>query len=230
MTDQFLHERFDSAVIDPRLRWHCEPARWSVVAAGRCLTVEPDGNTDFWQRTYYGIEADNGHLLYADVAGDFVMSTQVRLRPVRQYDQAGLMVRVSPSCWLKASVEFEPDGPSRLGAVVTNHAYSDWSTQDFHAIGGVIGFRIERRAGACLVEAAMDGGPWTQIRLAHLHEHRGDATMSAGLYACSPKGAGMVAEFDYLRLDVGEPSGGGPGRAHIVAPDAGNRACEGGVT
>jgi hypothetical protein len=75
MNESCLDERFESAAMDPRLRWHCEPARWSVVPAKRCLRVEPDGDSDFWQRTHYGIEADNGHLLYADVTGDFIMST-----------------------------------------------------------------------------------------------------------------------------------------------------------
>jgi regulation of enolase protein 1 (concanavalin A-like superfamily) len=82
-------------------------------------------NIDFWQRTHYGFEADNGQILFAPVAGDFVLATQVRFHPVHQYDQAGLMVRVSPSGWLKTSAEYEPIGPSRLAAVVTNDTSSD---------------------------------------------------------------------------------------------------------
>lgn len=48
--------------------------------------------------------------------------------------QTGLMVEISPSCWLKCSVESgagEPGRPSQLGVVVTNAGFSDWSTQDF---------------------------------------------------------------------------------------------------
>ena len=36
------------------------------------------------------------------------------------------MVRVSPSCWLKTSVEHEPVGPSRLGAVVVLVFLQNW--------------------------------------------------------------------------------------------------------
>src|SRR3954454_20249140 len=129
MPERYLDESFTGPGLHWELRWHCEPARWAVEAARHCLHVEPDGGTDFWQRTHYGFEADNGHFLFAPVAGDFVLTTKVRFHPAHQYDQAGLMVRVSPSCWLKASVEYEPAGSSRLGAVVTNYAYSDWSTQ-----------------------------------------------------------------------------------------------------
>lgn len=41
------------------------------------------------------------------------------------------MVLLSPSCWLKTSVEHNPGHPNQLGVVVTNGGYSDWSTMDF---------------------------------------------------------------------------------------------------
>ena len=116
-----------SSFSDIRLRWRCEPSNWSV-PAGR-LVIAPDAPTDFWSKTHYGFEADNGHFLYANIAGDFVLSAEILMTPRHQYDQAGLMVRLSKSCWLKASIEFEPDKMNRLGAVVTNAGYSDWSTQ-----------------------------------------------------------------------------------------------------
>jgi regulation of enolase protein 1 (concanavalin A-like superfamily) len=203
MAEPFLHELFEKSALHPALRWHGEPARWSVDPARPGLRVEPAGGTDFWQKTHYGFQADNGHFLYADVAGDFELTTHVRFEPVHQYDQAGLMVRLSPSCWLKTSVEYEPDGPGRLGAVVTNYTFSDWSTQDFPAHLRAVSLRVQRHSGDCLVEAAVDGEGWKQLRLAHLHEYRDGALCSAGLYACSPKGAGFVAEFSFLRIDLG---------------------------
>src|SRR5690349_15194010 len=115
-----LHERFDGPTLHPALRWHGEPARWGV--GGGRLSIEPDASTDFWQRTHYGFEADNGHALLATLSGDFVLSTRVRFHAVHQYDQAGLMVRLSSACWLKTSVEHEPGRAGRLGAVVTNDA------------------------------------------------------------------------------------------------------------
>ncbi len=202
MPEPYLHEPFAGPGLDPRLRWHCEPARWSVGGAGRCLRVEPNGGTDFWQRTHYGFERDDGHFLFAPVAGDFVLATAVRFHPAHQYDQAGLMVRVSPACWLKTSVGYEPAGPSRLGAVVTNSAYSDWSTQAFPPGPGAVSLRVRREGDDYLVETSSDGSRWEQIRVAHLHEGRGQAVM-AGLYACSPTGAGFQAEFDHLTIDPG---------------------------
>ncbi|WP_437544205.1 DUF1349 domain-containing protein [Sorangium sp. So ce367] len=91
------------------------PARWAVEPERSVLVVEPSAKTDYWQRTHYGFRNDNGPFLFTRAGGDFVMTCHVRFRPAHQYDQAGLMVRIAESCWLKTSVEFEPDGPSRLG-------------------------------------------------------------------------------------------------------------------
>lgn len=203
MREPFFEETF-TGNLHPQLQWHCEPSQWSVDTVRKCLRIQPDSGTDFWQRTHYGFAVDNGHFLFTPVNADFVMTTHVRFQPVHQFDQAGLMVRVSPSCWLKTSVEFEPEGPSRLGAVVTNNAYSDWSTQDFASGLGEVWLGVHRDGDDYRVESSIDGRRWSQLRVAHFHEgHNG--TVQCGVYACSPQGAGFVAEFDDLRIDIGCP-------------------------
>jgi regulation of enolase protein 1 (concanavalin A-like superfamily) len=133
--------------------------------------------------------------------GDFECTTSVRFKPVHQYDQAGLMVRLSSFCWLKTSVEYEPDGPARLGVVVTNGGYSDWSTQDVDPALTEIALRVERMGADYSVAFQLPSSPtWTQMRLARLHEDRSDGDVHAGLYICSPKRAGFEAAFEYLRL------------------------------
>ncbi|BFH11928.1 hypothetical protein J6TS7_37030 [Paenibacillus dendritiformis] len=54
------------------------------------------------------------------------------------------MVRYSPNTWMKSSVEYIPDSPNKLGAVVTNHGYSDWSTQEADDGDAPLYFRISR--------------------------------------------------------------------------------------
>jgi regulation of enolase protein 1 (concanavalin A-like superfamily) len=201
MAGTWLEEGFAGPALDPRLGWHCPPASWHAGADG--LVVETAAGTDFWQGTHYGFRVDNGHALLAEVAGDFVLETRVRVLPVHQYDQAGLMVRLSPACWLKTSVEFEPGEPSRLGAVITNHGWSDWSTQDIDpALGRDVAFRVTRRGPDYRIEAAVAGGGWSQLRLGRLQGDDGGA-VRAGLYACSPKQAGFVARFQHLSLGLG---------------------------
>lgn len=201
----WLDETFSGSGLDPRLRWQNPPPTARPAAPG--LMVETAAGTDFWQGTHYGFRVDNGHFLGAACAGDFVLETRVSAEPVHQYDQAGVMVRLSPGCWLKTSVEFEPGHPSRLGAVVTNAGWSDWSTQDVDAEAGRhAAFRVTRTGADYLVEAALQpAGRWTQIRLGRLHADDGGEVM-AGIYCCSPKAAGFRATFAALQISRSPPA------------------------
>ena len=145
------------------------------------------------------------HVFQTAMAGNFTLSTTVISTPKHRYDQAGLLVWLSPDCWLKTAVEFEPDQPSRLGAVVTNYGWSDWSTQDVAPDYGAAWFRIVRTQSdyeiyAATADPARDlPETWTQIRITHLHESAG--SIHAGLYACSPQGAGFEATFTWLEVE-----------------------------
>jgi hypothetical protein len=109
------------------------------------------------------------------------------------------MVRISPDFWLKTSVEFEPGEPSKLGVVVTNFGYSDWSTQDFPPEVNEVELRVRREGDDYTVEHRTSEGNWSQLRLARLHNQAGGA-VQCGLYACSPIEAGYRAEFEFLEI------------------------------
>ena len=193
------------------LAWFCPPTVPSR-AAGGVLTVTPAAKTDFWCNTFYGFpdpQPHNGHVAFVEVVGDFVCTVAVTARPRARYDQAGLAVLVPGSAgdWLKTSVEFIPDGPSHLGSVVTNGAFSDWATQDLDlprdaaAAASAFEFRVRRLGCDYIIEArpgasAAAGSAehaWSQIRMAHLHADRVGAPVRVGLYACSPIGVGAAA-------------------------------------
>ena len=205
MTRIIVAELFGRGPLDPRLTWSNRPAALDV--RDGVLVVHMDAETDFWQRTHYGFRADNGHFLSLDVRGDFVLSTHVLLEPAHQYDQAGLMVRLSAASWLKTSVEFQPNAPSQLGAVVTNHGYSDWSTQAFERSPLSYSLRVRREANDYVVEWSAEETPgaddWAQLRVAHLCEDDGQGPVACGLYACGPKGAGGRALLSHLTVIAG---------------------------
>jgi regulation of enolase protein 1 (concanavalin A-like superfamily) len=201
-----VRETFRTPELDARLRWRCEPHTWRIDPAASRLHVEPDARTDYWQRTHYGFRVDTGHFLFARMPGSFVLTTHVRFRPVHQYDQAGLMVRLSPTSWLKTSVEHEPGPTNRLGVVVTNGGYSDWSTQDVSGDLLELWFRVTRTGPDYLVASSVDGEHWSQLRMAHLHTDDGQKPIAAGLYACSPTGGGFRAEFDLLEISPSVPA------------------------
>ena len=188
-------------MFDRRLVWFNEPRRWSVDAGSSVLVIEPEADTDFWRKTHYGFEADSGHLLSAAVSGSFVVTAKVKFFPKHQYDQAGLMVRVDGVNWIKTSVEYELDEPPKLGVVVTNRGYSDWSLQDFDSTRNELWLRISRTACDYIVDHSADELAWHSIRVAHL-DAPPEAALHCGLYACSPKGSGFRAGFDFLRIDL----------------------------
>jgi regulation of enolase protein 1 (concanavalin A-like superfamily) len=198
---RFISETFEQENLNPLLQWLNPPASCRVDAARSRLLVEPGAETDFWQRTHYGFRADSGHFLHAEVMGDGEITTTVLARPAHQYDQAGLMVRASEDCWLKTSVEYEPDTPSQLGAVVTNNGFSDWSLQDFPGTGTLsYSLRIRWEGDDFFVEHAIsETGPWRLMRVAHLFRKAGNPLL-CGIYACSPKGRGFRAEFSSVRI------------------------------
>jgi regulation of enolase protein 1 (concanavalin A-like superfamily) len=199
MSTLILSEEFDGN-LDARLNWFCPPEKWSLENGN--LIIHPDAKTDFWQRTHYGFQNDNGHFLFAEFAGDFTLTTKVWLSPVHQYDQAGLMVRLSADFWLKTSIEFEPEESNRLGAVVTHQGYSDWSTQDVPKSLRELQFRIRREGDDYIVAYRQsDPDPWSQIRMAHL-ENAQHTLVKCGLYACSPIDSGFEARFEYLQLEI----------------------------
>ena len=192
-----LLELFDNDTLNPALAWYEAPSNWRL--ADEQLLVYSDAKTDYWQRTHYGFQVDNGHFLYAEVQGDFTMETAVNCHFKHHYDQAGLMVRVSDQCWIKTAVEFEPSEPNKLGAVVTNHGYSDWSTQDVSHDFTNFKLKIMRQNSDYIIKYfSANADSWVQLRMCHLFD---EALVMAGIYCCSPKASGFQVGFDYLKIE-----------------------------
>ncbi|MFD0618711.1 DUF1349 domain-containing protein [Paenibacillus sp. GCM10027629] len=182
-----------------------EPAHWRVTNDSLLIQSKPE--TDFWLKTHYGFEVMNGHVLYESVTTDFIAEVSLSMEPVSTYDQAGLFVMVSDSCWLKTSLEYIPDGPSHLGAVVTNHGYSDWSTRNYDnaLVKQPLAFRVERKGSDYTLLTKTPGNPeaWEQIRIAHLHEDPHRNPVKVGIYCCSPtaQGGGFETRFHSFTIE-----------------------------
>ncbi|CAE7246924.1 REE1 [Symbiodinium sp. CCMP2592] len=170
---------------DPSLAWEpSEPESWSLTEGGKGLRVQPTAKRDFWSRTFYKplLIKNDGQVLVCPVAdSEATMSLAFTLHPRAQFDQAGAMVIVDELTWIKAGIEF-CDGVPRLSCVVTNHGFSDWSTQQWpHWDGSSTSLRLRLhrelpgpdQGPAVVVEAA----PW----------HPGDT-------------AATPAEFAFVRI------------------------------
>lgn len=175
------------------MAWLNEPKTWSVDDNG-VLRASSDEKTDFWQRTYYGFERDDGHALLGERSGGFSAVLTFEGEYETLYDQAGLMVRLGPAAWVKFGIELT-DGATNLSVVVTN-GLSDWSAQPF-LLEGPVTLRMTRLGNALLMQHRVKGG-WQMARLAPIVN--APETLGVGPYLCSPERKGFNARFMYWSL------------------------------
>jgi regulation of enolase protein 1 (concanavalin A-like superfamily) len=190
-----LIEKFQQSKLPPAFHWFNPPDRYQL---GAGLEIFTNAQTDFWQRTHYGFQRDDGHCLFTTQAGDFCLQTHVEFRPQTQYDQCGLMMRLDRDNWIKVSTEYESETVSRLGSVVTNLGYSDWATQDIASSHREMRYRISRNGQDFLLEHSYDGQTWAQLRITHLQQVA--EQYDIGVYACSPIGKDFWCRFTSLEI------------------------------
>jgi regulation of enolase protein 1 (concanavalin A-like superfamily) len=176
-----------------RMKWFNEPA--SSKQAGDQLLVTTRAKTDFWRKTFYDYVTDNGHLFFLPVAGDFTFECRVAGKYAALYDQAGLMVRIDSSNWLKCGLELV-DGIGHASVVVTRE-YSDWSTVRGITTTEPLTWRLVRKGSSLEVLYSLDGKNFTSTRLGYLPLR---ASVDTGIMCASPEGGGFECTFDELRL------------------------------
>ena len=179
------------------LKWTREPKNNSVTDGRIEIITEP--NTDLWQRTYYHFRNDNAPVLQMETDEkffSFVVKTQFESK--RRYDQCGVAVYLDSENWLKASMEYENEKIQRLGAVVTNNGYSDWSSTDVDASIKTMWFRLSRREDDFCVENSFDGVNFKQMRICHLFKASDKITF--GIYACSAEESSFKAVFTDMEI------------------------------
>ncbi|MBD5129805.1 MAG: DUF1349 domain-containing protein [Ruminococcaceae bacterium] len=179
------------------LKWTREPKVNSVTDGRVEIITEP--NTDLWQRTYYHFRNDNAPVLQMETDEkffSFVVKTEFETK--RRYDQCGIAVYLDSDNWLKASAEYENEKIQRLGAVVTNNGYSDWSSTDVDASIKTMWFRLSRREDDFCVENSFDGVNFKQMRICHLFKATDKITF--GIYACSAEESSFKAVFTDMEM------------------------------
>ncbi|RRO18345.1 DUF1349 domain-containing protein [Saccharopolyspora rhizosphaerae] len=177
--------------------WLNEPANWLSYAG---VTITSDERTDFWRTTHYGFTRDTGHALLQPVGAQFRMRTRFFGDYREQHDQAGLMLRLDESNWIKTGIEYV-DGEQYLSAVVTRD-FSDWSVLPVSAVCGEaesVTIEVERFEDAVHIRyAAEDGEPVHTLRTAYFPP---DVAAHAGPMCASPDGAGFPVRFATLTLE-----------------------------
>ncbi|MDE7295530.1 MAG: DUF1349 domain-containing protein, partial [Oscillospiraceae bacterium] len=174
------------------LKWTREPENHTVTEGRIEIITEP--GTDLWQRTYYHFRNDNAPVLQIESDEKyFSFTVRTEFESKRRYDQSGIVMYLDSENWFKASVEYENEEIQRLGAVVTNNGYSDWSSVDISASQKSMWFRLSRRESDFCIENSTDGVNFHQMRICHMF-NAGDKIFF-GIYACSAEESSFKAVF-----------------------------------
>jgi regulation of enolase protein 1 (concanavalin A-like superfamily) len=173
--------------------WLNEPAVWRF--DGQTLRVTTDRATDFWRETHYGFMRDTGHFFGFDTGGDFTAEMRIQAQYRELYDQAGLMVRLSDSEWIKAGIELS-DGRPMASSVLTL-GKSDWATAAYHDDPSDFRMRVTVKAGVLRLQISADGRVWPLMRLCPFPIAK---SYSVGPMCCTPERAGLTVVFSEFRV------------------------------
>ena len=179
------------------MKWIRQPKQFSVSDEKVTIITEPF--TDLWQRTYYHFRNDNAPVLQTQTDEkyfSFVVKTDYDTKV--RYDQSGIIMYLDSENWIKASVEYENEKIQRLGCVVTNNGYSDWSSVDIDASIKSMWFRLSRRDDDFCVENSVDGINFNQMRICHMFNVKD--TVPFGIYACSAENSSFEAVFTDMEI------------------------------
>ena len=179
------------------LKWTREPENYIIAEDRVEIITQP--HTDLWQRTYYHFRNDNAPVLQIETDEkyfSFVVRTEFESK--HRYDQCGIVLYLNSENWLKASMEYENEEIQRLGTVVTNNGYSDWSSTDVDASIKSMWFRLSRRENDFCVENSIDGVKYNQMRICHMFNLT--ETVSFGIYACSAEDSSFKSVFTNMEI------------------------------
>jgi len=171
------------------MQWYNEPPSWT--AEGDTITVTVGSKTDFWRKTHDGGVRDSGHFYFQEVTGDFVAEVRLSADYGALYDQAGLMVRLDDSNWLKCGIEFF-EGMQHASVVVTRD-FSDWSVVALKPAPSRLWLRVMREGYTFAVHYSLDGETYSMLRQAYLTHA---PVVSVGVMCCAPIGDGFTVRFE----------------------------------
>src|SRR5688572_9036796 len=145
------------------MQWYNEPGAWSAHENIIAVTTNPD--TDFWRRTHIDFVKDDGHFYYQEVSGDFTLEVKVTGEYRDLYDQAGLMLRIDETRWIKTGIEYM-EGVQNASVVVTRD-FSDWSIVPLKPPPAALWLHLKRYGHTVEIQYSTNGRDYALLRQAY---------------------------------------------------------------
>lgn len=168
--------------------------RHSAIRAD-ALEMTTDRGSDFWRETFYGFTRDSGHFYGMHAPARFTAQLRIRAEYEKLYDQAGLMVRIDETRWVKAGIELS-DGRAMLSSVLTD-GRSDWATAPYEGDPKDFWMRASVADGVLRLQVSGDGKTWPLVRLAPFPVA---GSYLVGPMCCTPEREGLKVRFSDWQL------------------------------
>lgn len=170
--------------------WLNRPAKVDI--SENSIIITPIMGKDFWKKTLYGFDFEDGAALLVPWDTETAMEVSFQISSFTElYDQAGLFLYKAPGQWIKAGIEFN-DGLHHISVVVTD-GHSDWSlvaVPNWH--DEEITIRASIINDAIIIRARTKSFPWRTIRVAQFTDN---TSIQAGPFAISPKRNDLSVKF-----------------------------------
>ena len=159
------------------------------------LEMTTDKGSDFWRETFYGFTRDSGHFYGMHTPARFTAQLRIRAEYEKLYDQAGLMVRIDETRWVKAGIELS-DGRAMLSSVLTD-GRSDWATAPYEGDPRDFWMRASVADGVLRLQVSGDGKTWPLVRLSPFPVAE---SYLVGPMCCTPERGGLKVRFSDWKL------------------------------
>jgi regulation of enolase protein 1 (concanavalin A-like superfamily) len=177
------------------MQWFNHPLNWKEDGNSLSVTVQPD--TDYWQITHYGFKRDNGPFYFLETAGNFEASVKITGNYQELYHQAGLMIRVDESNWIKTGIEFV-NGFQNVSAVVTRF-FSDWSVVANNENPASVWLKLLRKDDYVEISYSFNNQYFQMLRLAYFPP---TIKVQIGMFAAAPGKKNFAVIFEDFKVEA----------------------------
>jgi regulation of enolase protein 1 (concanavalin A-like superfamily) len=176
--------------------WINEPKNVEFIEQGLLITTKP--YTDFWQNASFGISKDDGHFFACNKGGNFSITGKWSFDKAVESAQCGIMIKSDKKNWIKVGMLTTDPNAIKIGVVVANNGYCDWSSVNLNNDVNTVYFKIMRRESNFVIYYACQDEKFEQIRVIN-HPNMTDI-VEAGAYACSPKDEGFDCILEEIAI------------------------------
>ncbi|ACU02540.1 DUF1349 domain-containing protein [Pedobacter heparinus] len=182
---------------DTTMYWENKPETYTV--KGKSVTMRTNSAKYLWGDSHeFDFDFPYSHSYYRNIAGNFTAQTTVMLTDDWKNGNAGLLIKLSQSNWIKLYIIKETN-VLRLNTVYASDAtHIDYSTSLLHSNDNKIWLQVSCNNGVLRLKCSTNGRAYETVRI--LNMPAGYKSAQVGLMADSPMSSGFDASFENLSI------------------------------